>query len=766
MNRRRRNTLTRLDAQIVAAVAVLSGLLAALAGCEPTGEPLADAALCFGFAAFVTWAGATAPWWALVVASGAAAAFAWGSPWLLVLGLLAVGGAVYVALGRAGNAVVRAAVAGVVAQVVLRLEWDPFFLSSALAATAIAGLVAVSGLLRRYLYVRVRVQRGVVVLAAIAGLALVGLAVSGLLARSSATAGYQKLLDGLRLLQNGDPPEAAEALREASLLLRNAGDDLNQPWAQPARAVPVLAQHRSGLSAVVTEAADAADAAASTLDFVDLDQLRVVNGVIDVEALSLLAAPLGELERTVTDLQAALDEADSPWLLWPFQNRIEQAQQRVSEVARQAEATSAAAQVGPAMLGMDGPRRYFVAFTSPAEARGQSGLMGNWVELTVDRGRLEVTDDGRTAELGNLPEGADPLRLDASEEFFARYGAYGAGDGQTPVNPKFWSNITMPPDTPTVGSAMAQLYEQATGRRVDGAFIVDPAAIAAFLEITGPVTLPTSGVVLSAGNAEQFLLRDQYERPEGEREDLLAEATDATVDQVLNSSLPGPQVLAAELGPVALGGHLSGWVGRPEEQRLLELVGMDSALPALGGRDGLAIVTNNGSGNKIDSFLERDVRYQPVFDPSTGELRGEVAVTLTNTAPTEGFPDYVIGNIIGAPTGTNRTLLSIYTPHTVTVSERNGRPVDVIRERELGWNVYTLQFDLASGERSTVRLELEGLVNPGGYELVVRPQPLAQPERLFAEVKAPDGRLLAGFAGNLDRRSVLSGDGLEAYRPD
>ena len=33
-----------------------------------------------------------------------------------------------------------------------------------------------------------------------------------------------------------------------------------------------------------------------------------------------------------------------------------------------------------------------------------------------------------------------------------------------------------------------------------------------------------------------------------------------------------------------------------------------------------------------------------------------------NTAPATGYPDYVIGNIIGLPTGTNRTLLSVYSP--------------------------------------------------------------------------------------------------------
>ena len=81
----------------------------------------------------------------------------------------------------------------------------------------------------------------------------------------------------------------------------------------------------------------------------------------------------------------------------------------------------AAAEVGPALLGADGPRRYFVAFTNPAEARGQSGLMGNWSELTIDEGRIELTDTGRTAVLDRGIDNSDPIFLDMPEEYFDRY---------------------------------------------------------------------------------------------------------------------------------------------------------------------------------------------------------------------------------------------------------------------------------------------------------------------------------------------------------
>ena len=51
---------------------------------------------------------------------------------------------------------------------------------------------------------------------------------------------------------------------------------------------------------------------------------------------------------------------------------------------------NAVARQGPAMLGVDGPRRYMIAFTNSAEARGTAGLMGNWSELTITNGKLAV----------------------------------------------------------------------------------------------------------------------------------------------------------------------------------------------------------------------------------------------------------------------------------------------------------------------------------------------------------------------------------------
>ncbi|ETK33476.1 DUF4012 domain-containing protein [Microbispora sp. ATCC PTA-5024] len=61
-------------------------------------------------------------------------------------------------------------------------------------------------------------------------------------------------------------------------------------------------------------------------------------------------------------------------------------------------AAATAAAVLPPMLGLDGTRRYFLAFQTNAEARGTGGLVGAFGVLKADRGRLSVT--GLSADNG------------------------------------------------------------------------------------------------------------------------------------------------------------------------------------------------------------------------------------------------------------------------------------------------------------------------------------------------------------------------------
>jgi hypothetical protein len=762
---KRRNQIGYQDAVVVAVLAAVSGVLAVFSGNEPTGNTAGDIVLTAGLAAFVTWAAASAPWWALLAGGGITlAAGLWGPAMPLLLSVGAIGIAAWIGSTRHNQPVARAVAGAFIVHAALRLADSPFFLATALVAAAAMGLVAIAGVVRRRKHIRRRVYIGA---AAVGVLGIVGVGLFGFAAsqaRSPLTSGYQGLRDGLEFVEQGDTERASAVLYEAAAELAIAGERLDSPMTTLAGFVPGVAQNRSATTQLVDGAIESAEAAARALRSVELDRLRIVNGRVDLDAFEELAPPLADLDAAVTELAIELIDASlSPWLVPPLQTRLDDAIGDAVRTARQARAISETARLGPALLGGDGERRYFLAFVNPGEARGVGGLMGNWSELTIEDGQLDVSVSGRSARLQTAD--VEALELDMSDEFFGRYTLYGARGSTGGTDPKFWSNATAPAHMPDAGSAMAQMYEAATGRIVDGVIVVDPAGLAALLAIAGPIEVPGVGTIDSR-NAEQFLLVDQYEFEEAEREDFLEAVTDLTVDRILSTTLPGPQELVQAMAPAALQGNLSTWLVEPAEQSLIELVGMDNNLPVIDrpGTDGLAVVTQNAGGNKIDSFLQRDVEYRATVDEATGDITATVTVTLINDAPTSGYPDYVIGNIVGFPTGTNFTITEVYTPLDLVEARIDGEVAEHFTAPEHGYQVHLFQHPVEPGATSTIVLELTGNIGAGDYRLLYRPQALPNPDGLTVAVDGASGGSQASHRGGVERRSVLHEDSVDAWR--
>lgn len=760
-SRSRRNTIDRDDLPMMAAVAVVGAVIAALAGCRPTGNVVGDAVCTGGLAAFTIWLAASASWWVLTLAGLAAIGLAAGSLVPTVCGLAGAACALWLGDRRLSAPAVRCASAAFTVQALVRLDLHPFFGASALLAAGVFLLVIGGGLQRRRRPSRRRIIKYSLVGLAVAVIGVAIFGASAATARSDLQAGYRGLLDGLTQLRNGDARAAAATLHDTAAQLQSAQSGLDSIWTQPARLVPVAAQHQQALAALVGQAARSAEAAADALDVVDFDALTVQGGVIDVQAIAALAEPLDQLQRAVGGLRDAMHAQDSPWLVAPLADRLHEYQQRADDAARQARTIHTAAAVGPQMLGRDVPRRYLIGFASPAEARATVGVMGNYAVITIDDGAISRTEFGRVNDLTN-ELATHPFTLRADDQFHARYRAFGAGaDDDSRASPSFISNVTMTPDMPTAGPLIAQLWVAAGHQPVDGVIILDPTALAGLLEATGPVVVPGLDQPLSSATVVQFLLLDQYALDTPDRRDLLEAVADATLDAVLGGSLPSPQHLAKNLGPSAANGHLLMWSAVPAEEAFLTQIGIDGALPALDGRDGFAVVTNNASANKIDSFLERAINYQATADETTGAVRATMTVALTNTAPATGYPSYVIGSeFLDMPSGTNRTLLTIYSPLDQVTATLDGTPIGMSRSEELGWNTYTVALKLPPESTRTIVIELSGSISPGSYQLVVRPQPTAHEDRVTIAVAGAE----VNFSGTISRRTLVDRSGTTALR--
>jgi hypothetical protein len=256
--------------------------------------------------------------------------------------------------------------------------------------------------------------------------------------------------------------------------------------------------------------------------------------------------------------------------------------------------------------------------------------------------------------------------------------------------------------------------------------------LARFLQFTGPIPLPDSDRVLTADTAADFLLNDQYDVTKLDaRVDVLEGFSRTVIDTLLAGTLPPPTTLLDVLGPMVDQGRFTAWMARSDEQAMIEQIGMAGTLPEPGAGDGVAIVFNNAAGNKIDYFLDSHATYDVTADARTGSATAHLELTMTNNAPTDGEPGYVIGNPVGLPVGTNRTRVSFFTRLPVTTALLDGDVAIIEPSAEADYFVTTITVVLPAGATSTISLELDGRLDVAdGYSLVTRTPPTVAPTPL------------------------------------
>ena len=364
-------------------------------------------------------------------------------------------------------------------------------------------------------------------------------------------------------------------------------------------------------------------------------------GSIDLDAVRAAEAPLVAVQRSLDDLQAVTADVRSPWLIDRVNRELDELDDDLARQEPRLANAVDAVRLAPQMLGGDGDRSYLVLFTSPAEARGLGGFVGNYAEVNLDDGRISVGDFARRSDLELVVADSD-VRCDSCPvEFLARYGRFGFDTGANGgVADRAWSNITMPVHFPYVAEVATILYPQSGGRHIDGVVVMDPYVVEALMAYTGPIALPEFGVTVHPEDAVEFILEDQYllavDDEEGsfeneERIDALETLGKAVVTRLLAGDLPESAELASDLAPLVEERRLLLWTDDGSEQDLLDRIGLLGDIPDLGADGGFSVAVTNAGASKIDVFLDREVATRVEVD-SDGDRRLVADVTLTNNA--------------------------------------------------------------------------------------------------------------------------------------
>jgi hypothetical protein len=715
----------------LAALVVASAAAAGATAAAPTGNALADRALPMLLAGATTAAGAAASPFALGLA-GVVLVAGGGSAWFRLLGGGLVGAAAL--MDRDHHPVAGALLGTIAVQAFLRLPGSsPTGASALVAAVGIApvflGAVRAAPRARRRLVVRALL---LVTVAAIGTAAL--LALTAARARTALERAEDAARRGVDAAREGDREAAADAFRVAARRFGDARETTQSWWTWPLRAVPLVAPQLRAVDKVIAIGQEMMPVAESAARRVEPERLRLTNGRLDLATIARYTPVFDELTDAAERGRVELGGVSRTWLAPPLRRAVARFERTVAEAADSAQTASEAVRVTPAIMGAHEERRYFVAFVSPAEARGSGGFMGNYAVVVARDGRLDLETVGRAPDLNG--RGAGTKRIDGPADYVARYEKFDVANT--------WENVTMSPDFPAVARVVAQLYPQSGGVPVDGVVRMGPDALARLLSLTGPVSVPGLPFDVGSDNAEDFVLRTQYTAIDDfrRRRDALGALVRATFDRIVSGRFASPEDAADAFAPVVRTRGLALWFRRDREQQFVRRIGADDAVPEVRS-DGFGVVVQNGGGNKLDVFLRRTIRYDVTLDARTGRVRADAVVELRNEAPASGLPDYVIGNLVGLPPGTSRLYVSLYSPLASRGATIDGRPLQLTTERELGRFVYSAFVDVAPGTARTLTIALEGVVALRGanYEFAMLHQQLAVRDVVAFHLSLASGRV-------------------------
>jgi len=734
----------------VGAVALTGGLVALRGSPAPTGNGAEDAllrALAVVVLASIStiarpWAWLFAATVALMATGGGANAMASAAVLGLALGSI---------IGRARPPVLGAAIGAAVGLVTMDLRWPGAQRASTLVGLLIATVLIGSGLRSMVPRWR-RWTAGVVGLASVMALvAALGFGVAALRAKTTAAVAIENATDGLSAARRTDSVQAAAKFHLATEGFRRAHRAVTAWWARPACLVPGLAQQARVATVLTGTGARLAAAAADTSNAADPEVFRVHAGTLDLARMTALRPSVDRSLRVTEQASGQLRAVRSPWVLPTVDRELVRLQGRIRSAVDQARTLDDVVRVAPALLGADGPRHYFLAVQNEAELRGGGGLIGNYGELTADGGRVRLTRFGRIQDL-NPPELVARRHLSGPADYVARYGRFGVEH--------YFQDASFSPDFPSTAQVIEQLYPQSGGQAVDGVISVDPFALAAILRLTGPVSVAGWPVPITADNAPQILLHDQYlALGQSTRTDFLSTTTRAVFDRLISGALPGPTAVLDDLGPAVRAKHIMIHALRAGEEELVARMGATGAVPSVNG-DFIAVVGQNASQSKIDWYIRRHVSYDATVDPGAGTVRATADVALANLAPDHGEPPYILGgggdSLVKA--GDNRMYLSIYSPLALTGATLDGRHQPMESQVEQARFVYSVFVTVPAGGHADLRIELAGSVLPGStYRLDVSSQPTVVPDDLAVAVHPAPGWRLANPTGTVAGRTSLLG---------
>ena len=293
------------------------------------------------------------------------------------------------------------------------------------------------------------------------------------------------------------------------------------------------------------------------------------NGRVDVQLLRKEQPALSAISTDADQLDADAKAISEPTYFSAMRSARSQLQSQTADITSLLQNTALAARLAPPMMGVDGPRTYFIGFQTNAEARGTGGLLGGFGILRFDDGKATVDNLGPNTELQGVS-----TPIDLGPEFADQYGY---------TNPfSDFRNSNLSSHFPYAAQIWKSMWEQQSGMHVDGVVAIDPVALSYILGAVGPVTMP-DGEVVTADNVVELTESTAYKRfptDQAARKKYLQDIASEVVKK-MTGKIQSPRKLLDALGKAAGERRIAIWSSSPAEQQLLEETPLAHAIPKI-----------------------------------------------------------------------------------------------------------------------------------------------------------------------------------------
>ena len=462
------------------------------------------------------------------------------------------------------------------------------------------------------------------------------------------------------------------------------------------------------------------------------------DGVVNFAAFDRAEPHIRAAAATLAEVRSTLEMAPRA-RFDQISSAVDEAKRLVAQADAAAEKSLAALDGLPGLLGRDGEREYFLAFQSPSESRGSGGLPGVYAILRADQGHLSL---GKVHPIGKLGIADEPVEAPGWYRGLYRDAGALMDPRQSGYSPEF----------PTVAKVWLAIYEQRTGRTLDGALAMDPVALGEMTRGTGVVSAPGLDREIGPDNAAETILYDSYvefETPEAQNRYIGALV--AALWSRLGSGDVDAQGLISGVSTAARGQHLKVYSEDLEVQAALVRLDVDGTYPDEG--DSVQIIySNNAGANKIDYFLEKEIDTTVELQRD-GSAYVRTAITLVNAIPADVPQSLVFGpGIDGDEAGDNGMVLSALMPagsrmESFTI---DGKKSPALEGAEGSYPVAYDIIVIPAGETS--RVEITYLMPDAwdvgrGFDLVFYPQATVNPASVTVTVVPAAGSSIVSTDG-------------------